>query len=131
MDIFLKAIAGALVTVVFCLLLSKKDKDLAFLLSCAVCGMIAAAALSFLAPVIGFLRQLQDLGQLDEQMYTILLKGTGIGLLAQIAGLICTDAGNAALGKGIQLFATSVILWMSIPMLQALLDILQNVLGEL
>ncbi len=131
MDIYLKAIAAALITVIFCLVLSKRDKDMALLLTAAVCCMVAAAAVGFLSPVLAFLRNLQTLGQLDPQMFEILLKSVGIGLLAEIASLLCADAGNAALGKSIQLLSAAVILWMAIPLLQGILDILQSVLGEL
>lgn len=131
MDVYLKAIAAALITVILCLVLSKRDKDMALLLTAAVCCMVAAAAVGFLSPVLAFLRNLQTLGQLDPQMFEILMKSVGIGLLAEIAGLLCADAGNAALGKSIQLLSAAVILWMAIPLLQGLLDILQSVLGEL
>ncbi len=131
MDIYLKAIAAALITVIFCLVLSKRDKDMALLLTAAVCCMVAAAAVGFLSPVLAFLRNLQTLGQLDPRMFEILLKSVGIGLLAEITSLLCADAGNAALGKSIQLLSAAVILWMAIPLLQGLLDILQSVLGEL
>lgn len=131
MDIYLKAIAAALITVIFCLVLSKRDKDMALLLTAAVCCMVAAAAVGFLSPVLSFLRNLQTLGQLDPKMFEILLKSVGIGLLAEITSLLCADAGNAALGKSIQLLSAAVILWMAIPLLQGLLEILQSVLGEL
>ncbi len=131
MDIFMKAVAGVLIAVVFGLVLAKKDRDMALLLSAAVCCMVAGIAVSFLVPVVDFLQKLQALGQLDTQMFEILLKSVGIGLLAEIAGLICADAGNAALGKGLQILSAAVILWMALPLLQGLLDVLETVLGEL
>lgn len=131
MDVFLKAAAAVLVTVILSLVLAKKEKDMALMLTCLVCCMVAAAAATFLSPVIDFLRRLETLGRLDGEMFAILLKSAGIGLLAEISGLICDDSGNAALGKTLQLLASAVILWLSIPLFTALLDILQNVLGEL
>jgi hypothetical protein len=47
-----------------------------------------------------------------------------------LAGLICTDAGNGALGKALQLLTGAVILWLSIPLIQALIELLSEMLGE-
>ena len=42
----------------------------------------------------------------------------------------CTDAGNGALGKALQLLTGAVILWLSIPLIQALIELLSEMLGE-
>jgi hypothetical protein len=52
-------------------------------------------------------------------------------LIGELAGLICSDAGNAALAKSIQILTTAVILWLSIPLFESLLDLVQAILGEL
>ena len=129
MDIFLKASAGIIIAVIMCLTLAKQGKDLSLLLTVVVCCVVATAAVAYLQPVIDFLRRLQTIGELDPDMFEVLLKATGIGLLAEIMNLICTDAGNASLGKALQILATAVILWMSIPMLNALIELIDNILG--
>ncbi len=129
MDIFLKTIAGIMISVVLGLVLSKQGKDMALLLSVTVCCMIVTAAFMYLKPVVTFFKKLEAMGNLDNQMLKILLKAVGIGLLAEITSLICTDAGNAALGKGLQFLATAVILWISIPLLNELLTLLETILG--
>ena len=48
----------------------------------------------------------------------------------EITSLICTDAGNAALGKSVQILATCGILWLSIPLFTSLIDLLNKILGE-
>lgn len=131
MSTFLKAVSGILITTIVCLVLSKRDKDMASLLSIAVCCMVAATAMYFLEPVVELLGHLQRLGQIDSQMLTVLLKCTGIGLLSEITNLICTDSGNAALGKMLQFLASALILWLAIPLLTSLTDLLQDILEKL
>jgi len=131
MDMFIKAVAGILITVVLCLTLAKQGRDISLLLSVFVCCAVIAVALTYLKPVIDFIRRLQTLGQLDGDMMEILLKAVGIGLLAEITGLMCADAGNASLGKGLQILASCVILWISIPMLESLLELIDNLLGAI
>lgn len=129
MDVFLKASAGIFIAVILGLTLAKQGKDLSLLLTIAVCCMVVTAAVTYLQPVIDFLRRLETIGQLDPNMFQTLLKAVGIGLLAEIMSMICNDAGNASLGKTLQILATAVILWMSIPMLNALIDLIDNILG--
>ena len=92
--------------------------------------MLAVLALTYLKPVIELTKQLQQMVGLDRDMLQILLKAVAIGIIGEIAGLICTDTGNAALGKAMQLLSASVVLWLSVPMIEALLELLKEMLGE-
>lgn len=129
MTLFLQAAAAALLAVVLGLCLEKQGKDLSVLLILAVCVMILAAALSYLRPVITFLDQLQEIGGLNNTMVSTLFKIVGIGILSEIASMVCADAGQASLGKALQILAGTVILWMSIPIFTALLELIRSILG--
>ena len=78
-----------------------------------------------------FLRQLESLGNLNSQMVQILFKVVGIGLVSEIAAMICSDAGNASLGKSLQILGSAVILWLSIPVFQTLLELIRQIIGGL
>ena len=131
MDVFIKIIAGILIGVILSLVLAKSGKDAAMLLSISVLCMTAACAMRYLEPVISFFRQLEITGNLEPRILKILLKAVGIGLLAEITELICNDSGNQALGKALQIAATAFILWLSIPLLEQLLTLLDTILGNL
>lgn len=131
MERFWQVVAGGLLTVILGIALSKQNKDMATVLTIAACCMVLAVVAAYFSPVIDFLEQLESAGQLDSDMLRILLKAVGIGLIAEIAGLICSDSGNAALGKAIQILATAVVLWLSIPLMQGLMETVQKILGEL
>ena len=128
MNVFVKAAAGVLVALILHLILTRQGKDFSVLLTVAVCCMMAAAAMEHLEPVIAFFEKLQTLGQLDSSMMTIILRAVGIGLLAEIVGLVCSDAGNAALGKTLQILASAVILWMSVPLFTSLIELVEEIL---
>ena len=129
MELFLQATAAVLVAVILVLTINPHNKELGLLLTVAVCCMVVAAAGQFVRPVIGFLDQLRQVGQLDNAYLTILLKVVGIGFLSEVAALVCADAGNATLGKTLQMLAACVILWLSIPLLSSLLELIQDILG--
>lgn len=128
MDIFLKAAGGILVALVFYLILAKHEKDSSLILTVAVCTIVATAAFSYVKPVIGLMEKLQTLGNLDGQMLGVLLKAVGIALLSEIVSRVCNDAGNGAMGKTVQLLASCVILWLSVPLFTELMDIVEEIL---
>lgn len=128
MDIFIKAAVGTLITLILYLTLMKAGKEFPLLLTVAVSCMMAGLAITFLQPVVEFIEKLMLLGQFDSEMLTIVLKSVGIGLLTEITGLICADAGNTGLGKVLQILASAVILWLSIPLLTSLIDLVEEIL---
>lgn len=131
MDKFFVAVAGVLLTVILALTLRKQNGEMALLLSLCGCTLVIAVAVSFLSPILDFIRNLQQIASLDRQMLGILLKVTGVAFLSEIAGTVCADAGNAALGKALQMLATAVILYLSLPMMTALLELVEKILGAL
>lgn len=131
MDIFLKAAAGVLIASVILLTLAKQGKDISSALGICVCCMVLAAAMGYLRPVIDFITRLQELGNLNSEIVEILLKSVGIGFLAEIVGLICADSGNASLGKTLQIFASVLILWISLPLLDSLLELVESILSAI
>lgn len=131
MEGYIQAAAAVMLAVVLGLSVGKQNKENGILLTVAVCCMVCGTALGYLKPVLGFLRQLQQQTGLDSEMMKILMKALGIGLVGEIAALICTDAGNGTLGKVLQLLSTAVILWLSLPLLQSLMELVTNILGGL
>lgn len=128
MNTYFQAASAVLLALILILTLNKQNKETATMLSIAVCVMVAALAVSFLEPVIAFLEELRLLGELDEGILVIMLKVVGIGFIGQMATMVCDDAGNGALGKVMQLLTAAVILWLAIPVLQGLVDLVQEIL---
>ena len=67
---------------------------------------------------------------MDSQLLQVILKSVGIALVSEIAMMVCADSGNAALGKALQLMSTGVILWLSLPLMKSLLQLVQRIVGE-
>ncbi len=130
MDSFWKVLGGVLIAAVLSLILMRQGKDFSLLLTIGVSAMVAVAAVAYMEPVVAFLRELQQTGRLDGDMLATMLKVVGIGLVTEIASLICQDAGNAAMGKTVQLLGTAVILWLALPLMQALLSMVTQIMGE-
>ena len=111
--------------------LGQGGKQTGILLSVVICTSLGMLFLGYLKPVLEFLDILGSLGGVSSQMTATLLKITGIGILTEIAAMICCDSGSASLGKSLQFLGSGVILWLSLPLFQALIDLLRRILGEL
>ena len=129
MEQYFKGAAGILLAAVLGLALQKQEKDLSAVLTAAVIAMAAVLMLRLLEPVLELLRQLEQVGNLRSNALELLLKAAGIGLTAEVAGLVCADAGNAALAKMLRLLGTAAILCLSVPMFTALLECITEMVG--
>ena len=129
MGTFFQAAAMVLVASVLGLVLAKQGKEMTAMLTIGVCCMVMIAAVAFLKPILDLLRQLEVLGKLNSEMVQILFKVVGIGLVSEIAGMICADAGSASMGKALQILGSAVMLWLSIPVFQTLLQLIQRIIG--
>ena len=127
----IQGIAGALIAVILGTVVARSGKDISVLLSLAACCAILWTAMGYLKPVVDLMGTLADLSGLDGSWIGVVFKTVGIGLLSQIAGLICADAGNSALGKVVEILACAAVLWLSIPLIQALLELIQEMTGKI
>lgn len=131
MDLFWKASAGILIALILILTLEKQQKDMGTLLAIAVCCMTGIAAIQRLEPVMDYLYELVPLTNIDASILRTLFRLVGIGLAAELIAVICSDAGCASLGKSIQMLASSMILYLSIPLFQSMLELIQEIMGGL
>ncbi len=129
MEQFLRATAAVLLAAVLGLALGKQGKEIGIVLTIIVCSMVVVTALTYLSPVVDFIRSLSNLAQMQGGTLGILMKIVGIGLIAEISTLISTDAGNATLGKSLQILATAVILWLCVPIFTSLMNLIQGLVG--
>ena len=79
-------------------------------------------------PVIDFMIRLQSLGQLDPELLQTVLRSVGIAMLSEVTSLICADAGNASMGKVLQILGCAVILGMSVPIFSTLISLIEEIL---
>lgn len=128
MDIYVKAIACALIGVVLCLCLYGKGKEISMLLAMLICAMVIGVGFSYLSSVFSFFGKLQQMIGLDNDLLNILLKATGVAIMGEVAVLVCSDAGQASLGKAVQLLTSAVILWISLPLYTQILTLIEELL---
>ncbi len=131
MNVFLKSTGLALVTLILGLSIEKKEKDYASLLSLTACCILAATALTYLEPVWTLLWKMDAAAGLQDGILEVLLKASGIGLVTELAGMICADSGNGSLAKVLRILGGTVILNLSLPIMETLYSFIQEMLGSI
>lgn len=131
MEGYIKIIGAIMVALVMIVVLGKQSKDMAVVLSMAACAMVALVMIQYAAPVLEFLTDLSDQARLEKRLFQLLLKAVGVGILGEIVALVCADAGNSSLGKILQMMSGAVILWLSVPLFQTLLELMGQIMGGL
>lgn len=131
MEAFWKVTGGILLASILWITLKGRESDISVVFTIAVCCMALSIVIGYLEPVFSLMRELEKLGPIKEGILEILLKAAGIGLVAEIAGMVCADAGNGAMGKVMHMLGSSVILYLSIPMFRTLIALMQEILGIL
>lgn len=131
MTLFWKALGLAMMALILALVVGKREKDFSLLVTLAACCALAGAAAEYLEPVLAFFRELEETAQLSSDMLGLLLKALGIGLVAEIGGAVCADAGNGSLAKQLQILGNVAILYLALPIFSGLLTLIREILGKL
>ena len=82
-----------------------------------------------LKTVIETIRQVQSYIRLNRMYLEVVLKMIGITYIAEFSSGICKDAGYGSLGSQIEIFGKLSVLAVSMPILLALLDTVQQFLA--
>lgn len=131
MTIFWKTAGGILLAVILGLAVGKREKDLGLILTATACIMTTTAVIHLMIPVLDLIRKLQSMGNISDEILSILLKCSGVGLITEIVDSVCKDAGSASMGKAVHMLGSAAIFWLSIPVLNMFLSVLQQILEKL
>ncbi len=127
MDI-LKIAVLAVAGVLLALMIKQTKPEYSLLISMAVCICIFIYLLSKLSTALSYIGQLEALVDIEGVYLDTILKMLGISYITQFASDLCKDAGYSAVASQIELFARISILFLSFPVLMALVQTIEEVL---
>ena len=128
MESALKLIALGLTAALLALVVKKQSPELALTLTLCACALGAALLLKGIEPVLELARLLAKRAELDGNLTAPLWKCLGLGLLTEIAASVCADAGQSALAKLIELGGGLLCVVVSLPLIQAVLALIEELL---
>lgn len=129
MEQFLQITALCVVGAVLSVAVRRDEPQLSFCLTVGCCVVCLTAASGVISPVLAFLQRLRDMTGLQQTLLAPLLKTVGIGVLTQIAGSFCTEAGAGSLAKLVELCGTFLAVYVSLPLASAVLEMMQTLMG--
>lgn len=121
----------ALVVAFLVITIKGRNAEVAVALSLCGCCILGVLLIRFLTPVVDFVQELESKMADTNGIVKLLLKIVGIGFIGEVAALICTDSGNGALGKAIQMLTVATILYLSLPVMTSLLELVGGMLDHI
>ena len=102
---------------------------MAMLLSMAVCVLSLLVIVRFFAPILEFTEKLREISGLNSAVTAPLTKVAGLGVLTQVSCSLCEDAGEKALAKTVEICGAVFAVYVSLPLMSTVLELLEGVLG--
>lgn len=122
------AIIG-IVAIVLATQFKNTRSEFATYISVAACIIILFIGTSKLTSIIEGITKIQSYIKINPTYLSILLKIVGITYIAEFASALCKDAGHSAISNQIELVGKLTILAISMPILLALLDLINDFLA--
>lgn len=123
-QICMLAIAGITVITV----IKKWNSDFLPLLRVALTVLLTAVALSRIAPLMTYLKQLTELSGVTESA-EFLFKALGLAWLTQCCADVCRESGEGGAANGVELAGKLEILLLSLPLLNKLMEVVGQLLS--
>ena len=108
--------------------LKQEKSEVAVYLSIGISLLIFFGILDSLEVLVATVREISTYIQIDSSYIMTLIKMLGITYIAEFSSGLCKDAGYSAIATQIEMFGKLTILVLSLPILLALLQTIQEFL---
>ena len=128
MEIVARAAAAAVVGSILALLLRKYTPELSLTLSVITGAVIVWISATVAGQITDLVRRLAEKGALSAIYVSPVMKCVGIGLITQLASQVCRDAQQGSIASAVELCGTLCALYVSAPLISALLSTVEKLL---
>ena len=128
MELVVRICAASLLGCGAGLLLKKNALPMTLPLSMAVCALTVLFSVEALRPVLEAVGKARSLSGLAPAYFTPVAKCVVIGLLSKTAADLCRDGGHTAMAGAVEYGGAAAALWVSLPLLETLLGLLERLL---
>jgi stage III sporulation protein AD len=111
----------ALLVVIFSFIFKEYKKEYSVLLLAAGGIIITMWGIMQIRPVVEYMRDLTDAGNISEY-FSVILKVLGISFIVQIGADICRDFGEAGIAAKIEFAGKAAILAVVLPVLRSVIS---------
>lgn len=127
MDI-VKIIGIGLISLVIIIIVKQYKPEFAIYVSLAAGIIILGMTFEGISQIINLIESYSQKISISNKFVIILIKITGIAILAEFATSICKDAGESAIASKIEIGSKIMIISASTPIISSLLEVILKVL---
>lgn len=124
----IKIIGVALISVIIVIILKQSRPEFAIYASIIAGVIIVTMLITKMTVIISLIQSIATKSNINIQFVQILLKITGIAILTEFAISVCKDAGESAIASKVDIGGKVLIISMSIPIMNALLETVNKIL---
>ena len=124
----IKIVILGIIATIFIVLLKPNRPEIATVLAVGAGIIITISVLDELFEIVYTFYDIADLTGIDKGIFSTILKIIGIGYLTEFANGICVDSGAKSIGEKLQFAGKIVILLISLPILENLIQIIAEIL---
>lgn len=117
-----------LVATILVVLLREDKPEIALQMSIVLGAIVFLRMMDKIAVVLNILREISQRANIDLAYMSTMLKIVGISYIAEFGAQICKDAGSSSTAAKIEFAAKIMILFLSLPILVAVLNLLLKIL---
>jgi stage III sporulation protein AD len=121
------AVVG-IIAIILAIIFKKGKEEYSLYISIAACVLILIWGVGKLEEIFDAIDRLQGYIQLNKSYVSILMKIIGITYVTEIAAALCRDSGYQAIGEQIEMVGKLTILAISMPIMLAILDTINNLM---
>lgn len=118
----------SIIAVLLAILFKKGKEEYSLYISIAACIIILLLGIGKLETILDSIKRLQEYISINNTYINILIKIIGITYVTEFAAALCKDSGYSAIGNQVELIGKISVLAISMPILMALLDTINNFL---
>lgn len=119
---------GVLVAVVCGVVVRKQAPEIALVLTLCAAVAVLVAVSGDLGLLVGYVQRLAQAGGISQELIAPVMKTTGIAMLCRFTAEFCRDAKENGLASAVELAGTILGLVAAMPLLQGVLELMEELL---
>ena len=124
----IKIIGIGMISLIIIIIIKQYRPEFAVYISIIAGILILAISLQKMGEIVSLIKTISDKAGINGEFLKIILKITGIAILAEFAVSVCKDSGESAIASKIEMGSKVIIISMSIPIISSLLELMLNIL---
>lgn len=124
----IKIIGIGMISLIIIIIIKQYRPEFAIYISIIAGILILIISLQKMGEIVSLIKSISDKAGINGEFLKIILKITGIAILAEFAVSVCKDSGESAIASKIEMGSKVIIISMSIPIISSLLELMLNIL---